>query len=553
MTRILLTNPPNTVVGAVPQASYPDGALDHRDMAQKLRDILQNRACVSATAGAAGAGNPYQVGEILELVDSGATETFPGSFARPPRATVEVTAIDGGNRISAVRIRNSGAYETDPTAASGSEYDLVSLNGSGTGGRVIGTFAAAEWTVLRETSEVASAAVAAPGTGYVDSETVTLTTPTGEVVAASATIAVTGGAIDSFTIDTPGVYHVLPATLTVTGGSGSGATATPVYAELPDGTSQNLEMIFQSTLVDGPIFGIRTHDGGNGGFELAHLKTYTASLDYASQVGISPGRYDGAGDDQHGSYTPLTTKVSPDFFNFHIISTDRYVGGKFNIDTGIYSDMFLGFHSQAAPPSEPEGYPYPAVVGGCASLSSTGPTTPANDWGGMTSPVALQSTVRGPWQINSPGGNWVTFRNGSNSGSGNAINQDFDFGKVIPNGVFNPTDASIPVASRFFGLSLDWDVYATVATSGPSRVKMPAPGASDNKQVGYDVFLMTVDQDLGIYGELPDVKWTDRTTGIGTVATVEDEFPDDDGNLWIIYNTGRLTDRQYWHLLKASP
>lgn len=71
-----------------------------------------------------------------------------------------------------------------------------------------------------------AAAVAAGGSGYTNGETVSLVGADGRGSGATATIAVTAGAITGFTIVLAGIGYVNGATLNVVGGTGTGGTAT---------------------------------------------------------------------------------------------------------------------------------------------------------------------------------------------------------------------------------------------------------------------------------------------------------------------------------------
>lgn len=71
-----------------------------------------------------------------------------------------------------------------------------------------------------------AAAVDAGGSGYTNGETVSLVGADGRGFGATATIAVTAGAITGFTIVLAGIGYVNGATLDVVGGTGTGGTAT---------------------------------------------------------------------------------------------------------------------------------------------------------------------------------------------------------------------------------------------------------------------------------------------------------------------------------------
>jgi len=75
------------------------------------------------------------------------------------------------------------------------------------------------------TNGIASITVTAGGSGYVSAPAVAITGPGS---GATATAVLTGGAVSSIVVNTAGTKYDKTTTVTLSGGSGSGATATPV-------------------------------------------------------------------------------------------------------------------------------------------------------------------------------------------------------------------------------------------------------------------------------------------------------------------------------------
>jgi hypothetical protein len=531
------------------------GALNHVDMLEKIRDMAINQSAVGSSLAVASGGSGYAVGDAVEVTDGASSETFPSSHPTT-RATIEVTAVSAGV-VTGVRLRNAGVYTALPTNnGTPGEYNTTALSGAGTGLTVDLTFATNGWTVERQTSEVASAAVAAAGSGYVNSESVTLVDSGQERVAATATIAVTAGAITGFTITDGGVYDILTATLTVAGGSGTGGQATPTYSAVTDQTVER-ELIMSASS-GATIVGFRS--ASNGAYftlELAGLPAYNAASSFAAQANISPGRYDiGNG---HGSFLFLRD-TDPARFSWFLNITTQRINIVANIDTGLYNQVSLGLLSKYASGSE---YAYPMFVGGCSSRVTLTNASNAAGWAGPPFAVAqAEDDDYGPCQIYSPGGAWRQVRNGFRST--NSILYADPVApvcqRIFPPGFYD-VDASADIpADDLIGEgteAFEWQNFASVVTQNqapvnqPTAVFFPAPGSPERPLLRECVIAATK-PDIIAYGEIDGFRWVERSITGGTLSA-EDEVVDENGDVWIIFNSGKLTANQHWFAMKMSP
>lgn len=536
--------------GTLLHATAP-GAENHIELLEMLIAMASVDNSSVQTVGAVGAaGTGYEVGDIIQIDGGTLASKLPSATA-----TLEVLTLSGSG-VDTVRLRNSGCYSTIP--GGGGPYATTNLtDGTGTGFTINLTFGSNGWTINRQTSDVASAAVSAGGASYVNGESVTLTDFGSEETACVATLVVAAspGPITGFTIPTDGgVYHKLPATLVVTGGSGTGGIATPTYAAITDITVDR-EVIMTSS--GGAIVGIRTFNtpgdvsGTAYNWEIAGIPAYNANADYAAQVNISPGRYESL---ESGQYVVLTQLTNPSTFDWVFEVNDRYIWGVFEVDTGTYSSMILGLGNPYGTTAE---HAFPMIVGGCASDPSLSPTSNAASWLGMNQPIGESVGDSGPMLIYDAGGNWIRVRNGRRNG--NDIIGVTDSAIVAPGGWFNPQDTNIPEADRIVsatGALFDWEQFAGVATgtSGdpdpPTEIFYPAPGTVE-APVLRECAVLDIENAIAGYMELPNVRHVERTMTSGNLNAY-DETLDDDGALWIVFNMGQVTTRQHWFAVKAS-
>ena len=545
------------------------GALNHIDMLEKARDMAINQsATVNGPSIAVAGTSGYALGDILEIADGAATEAFPTSHPLA-RANYEVTGVSAG-QVTAVRLRNSGVYTVLPTNnGTADEFDTVILSGSGVGTVSLGgvLFASNGWSVDRETSEISTLTINAAGTGYVDTDVVTLVDGN-EVVAATVDILTVGGSgeILTFALLTNGVYNVLPAVLNVVGGSGSGgAFNITAYAVITD-LAVERELIMTSTA--GAIVAFRTDtnvSSASFSWELHGLVSYTAVNTLEAQVNVSPGRFDSG--DTSGQYIFLRD-TDPLRWNWFLNITNRRIWGNFNIENAIYNFMYLGLGDAYGTIGE---YAYPLVVGGCSSRMNLNVVTSAESWGGLPQAVAFDvGDNYGPAMIHTPGGGWEVIRNGVKSGN-DILGIFSPFARCFPPGWYDSGDtALVPLEDQITPVSgvtdqprvQTWEQYASVATasgagttSPPTDTFYPAEDGSGGEDPRlHECIVAGLEPSQLAYVELSDVRWIERTVE-GDVFSAENEVYVGGlaGEVWVVFNCGALTARQHWLALKLSP
>jgi hypothetical protein len=153
------------------------------------------------------------VASLTRTSDGSAYPTAPTITVAAPAASSQATAtaILTGKSVGVIEVNNGGGYYSSAPSV-GIAAPPARVRATATLG---GT--AANWTITK--------AVAVVGTGYATVPTVTISGGTGSGATASATLGLTA---ESFSI-TPGTmsYSVAP-TVTITGGGGTGATATAI-------------------------------------------------------------------------------------------------------------------------------------------------------------------------------------------------------------------------------------------------------------------------------------------------------------------------------------
>ncbi len=537
------------------------------DLLEKMRAFADDTNDSVQTIGAvvSGGSSGYAVGDLLELDDGAASEAFPTTLSGC-RATFEVTGETAGV-VDTVRLRQSGCYSTLPTDnGTSDEFNTTILTGSGVGVVTIGTvaFSGNGWTEDRISEEVASVAINAGGTGYGIGDTISLiggdtrvgfTAPQTDTPAVFTVLTLSGSAIATMTLTTPGVYHRNPGTTGISvntlTGSGSGATVDVTYAEFGDDTTGR-EMIMSSGDLH---IGIRTFtDGGNvHSFELMGMQAYVSGNDWDAQTNRSPGRYPDA---DGGSFVILENEE----FSYYISITDRRIVAVFNIDVGIYSNMYLGAIDQVNTAAQ---YPQPLAVIGCSSGKTIHQGSQANRWLGMnlcssTKPV-VSGDVYGPGAILTPGASWIIVRNGESLVSGASITATnlttYDFANFIPGGEFRPADGEFDTANEFVagGDNDDrWSFWCLAHKAAATNPGM-SNNANDNRFItmgneGGDEFpvlweitaMNSVGSARQLFGELSGVRQVDRRLDVGFLSS-EDDI-DDGSKYYYVFNNCNTND-----------
>lgn len=539
-------------------ASAPQ-ATNWINMLQKLVAFVTNTSV--ATVAVNNGGTLYSVGDIVELNGG----THPADLATT-RATFEVTAESAGV-VTALRLRDAGSYTVNPattgvatTALSGGGDDALTVNL---------TYNTAPWTLNRRTQEIDTAVVgAAGGTGYTtgdDIETIGGDTRVGFDTQTNTpgtfnVDTVSAGAITAISILTRGVYHrnagvdEVP-TAVITGGGDGLATVDLTYRDIAD-TATDIEVWMTGAATGAPVVGLRSFSNGTSVFnwELASAPVYTAANDWDAQVNMSPGRYPL---DQPGSY--CVQRDVP--FNYYLNVTDRRIIAVFNIDNAVYTNIYIGFLDPYATGTE---YDYPMLVAGCSSRHNFTVSTTSFAFAGMNCAIAEVATDAGPDHVFTPGGSWVSFHNGFRSGS-TILGEDAEF-HLIPGGNFLTQNTLIDLSDRItFNVTgnsqkQDWGSFASVATAtggsgedAPTERFRPTPqtGGGDDQSYLAEIVCMGIEPVNLIAGEMSDVKQVDRELNSG-VLNAEDIF-EVSGELYVVFNNCKLTDRQHWFALKVSP
>jgi len=216
------------------------------------------------------AGTGYAVGDLLRVSDSGATEVFSITDGTKNSYTIlEVTSVSGGT-VTGVRIRNAGSYSTLPTAVSGTEYATVAITGGGDDAFTVNlTFANLGWTIRRQTTTLTGVAINAAGTGYSASDVVT---PTGGDTRSGYTNPQTNN-FATVTIDTVGGSGEATAVSVTTAGIYHRTPGTTAIAVTGGGGSGlTLDLTFSAATAD-TIQREAILEGPDGAF--VGIRTYT--------------------------------------------------------------------------------------------------------------------------------------------------------------------------------------------------------------------------------------------------------------------------------------
>lgn len=544
--------------GAGQEWKVSPNATSYIDMLTKVSQMATNQSVTTIGAIGTPGTNGYGLGDFLQIATAGAANPSALSGAH---ATFEVTGVNGGGQVTAVRLRQSGSYTTLPTNnGTANEFDTTILSGGGSGTVSISSvlFANVGWTETRITQKVASVAFNAIGEDYVASDVVTLTggdTRTGFAAPQSANAAtftvtsvdVNGGITGIALTATTGIYHRNPGLtgIAVSGGSGTGATVNITMTDLTVATTDR-ELILTTPAPGNFPLGIRTFTNGTTihNWEIMGMQTYVATSDWDAQVNRSPGRYP---DNDDGAYVVLENEAFP----YWMTINDRYIAIVFNLGVGIYSNMLLGAFDQIGTTAQ---YPQPVAVIGCSSVKSTTQLTTESKWAGMNLCVASDVTdVDGPGEILTPGGGWVTLRNGHDNNSDNIVfSSDFGFAKAIPGGNFdtNPTGGIFENQDIFIEVGTtdgleSWQNYCVTndpaATSNNRKFTAMGVEAGTAQPAQFSVTLLdTVSSNKQALGELPGIRQVEQTLDTGSLNS--EDCLDDGTNYWYVFQNCRLDE-----------
>ena len=206
------------------------------------------------------------------------------------------------------------------------------------------------WTQLEYTDvdkEATAVAIAGGGTGYVVTDVLTVSGGTYTTQTTLTITSVSGGVIDGIEVTEPGVYSVIPSNpVSVTGGSGSGATFTMTYDYIT---------ILDTTLsLQAP---------GNGASARVYLNINTEHDE--GNAFYSWKMYGATGYDAGESYGAMPGAGGPAYFNlwqnvitYWFYANDRRVIIDAKCSTN-YMSTYAGFFLPFALPTE---YPFPYAL-----------------------------------------------------------------------------------------------------------------------------------------------------------------------------------------------
>ena len=479
-------------------------ADDYRDLSDKLVEVAVNDSLASVDSVQAG-GSSYVVGDILTL--SGGTALIA--------AQVEVTGVDGGGAVTAVRRYNDGVYTSNPT-------DPVSTTGgTGTGCTLNCTFANNGWTAQRNATEGLTSvdSVDSGGSGYSVGDVITLDGGTTTRPAVLEVASVSGGAVTGVTITDPGSYSSTPsdpvAQASVQPSGGTGATFNVTWGDGPrevvlEGEGGGSDEIF---------IGWRTIFDSSGGYynlELHGFTGYLADNAITEQPGISDGQYDAAATSERAGAYLLSYPVPFDYF----ISVTSYRIVIVTKLSGRYYNAYLGFGNRYASASE---YPYPMVVCGSTSLGTL-PYSTSQQVSGLVDPWRDSSTSgnqRGPMLVYMPDGTWYGVANSQVSASSRNKLTDR---VVIPAGEANGVSQANE-KDRFCSALYNFNYFIPYSGLAVTPTANLWPTGDDSDRVLLPASIVFWEPSPQVPVELDDVFWV---SGYGGVTSEDRIIAGDD-------------------------
>jgi len=530
-------------------------AAGYLALLEDLKQVMTNSRVDSLAVTAGGSG--YAVGDVL-AIDGGTTV---GGHT----AAAEVLTVSTG-AVSTVRIYRGGAYTVNPgTSATTTGETNVDTGASvtGTGCTITTTIASADWSVLRESQEAASATIGAGGTGYSVSDKLTLV---GGLIGEGGTATifnvdtVSGGVVTAVSVDTAGNYEEEPTPnpIATTGGGGSGCTLNVTWQ---DATTQERVLILNGTGLSGTddiYVGIKAYELTVGfdtawNFCLLGFTGFNSGLTIEEQPGISPGLLTSVGnegetDDGNGAFVPLKDS-SGDDISWYANVNGRRIVFSCAVDDGVQFNHFqgyLGFLDQVGTNDE---YAYPLCVASGVSGDDALYNESSVLLGGIVEPIPTQSTAidpAGAFLVRHPDGSWIAHAAAlSNSASVRTSETEFGVFPLASLTIPNTSEPDAMVANTGFGMK---DVVPTSGVPGTaSFVLKPSPGTADEylrrPVIPFRQETPITGNDYYLTGELGGVFWFARG---GSSIVALDRLTDGDDRYRIFTNGNRTQDWSYF-------
>lgn len=476
-----------------------------------------------AIAAVADGGTGYVAGNILTV--SGGTSVIA--------AQIEVLTVGGGGEILTARIRNAGLYTATPA------NDATVTGGAGSGAEFTLTWDTNGWLDRRAVGcpeALASAAVAAGGTGYTVGDILTIDGGTFSRPATVRVATAPAGVVGTVTVEDWGDYTTAPGNpASTTGGTGSGCTLNLTFGS----GEREIIMEGEGSGTDEIYVGWKTFSNSSSGARnmIVHGFTgFTAGLPYNDQPGRSPGlETSSSGVDFGGCYVLLSNAT----VTWWLSITPRRIVGVAKVGT-CYSCFHLGFLNPFATGNE---WPYPIYIAGSTTERFQVPSTSTIGTSGFMDPVQVSSNRSGPGLLRTPTGTWVDIWNSTGVSTSRASNsggiQVFPAGRVS-------SPSGVPFEDSWYNSSLSWTSFIPTTN---------LPGTQQDRLLrtpfsGGDRFIRIPGTLIGtapnnIYGEIDGCFWFDAAaTGI----VPENRFTDGDQRFTVFQNGTRTDNWALWAL-----
>lgn len=521
---------------------FTNTATDYQDMSDQILDLVTGQS-LTAVINAAGTG--YSVGDVLTV--SGGTSTQAASF--------EVTTVGGSGEVTAIRQHHGGSYTVNP--GTGAATTVAPSGGSGC--TLDTTMTATGWTQLRalKGQGATQATINNDGTSgtYAVNDILTVVGGTFSTAATVRVTAVTAGAIDSVSIETPGTYTTLPSPATdlaTTGGGGSGATVDLVF----HGADGEYENIVQGAGggSDEIYCGWRTYENLSSSaynWELAGMDGYSANLSWQNQPNKSPGEHDDQTTFQGGAYfllanTTITYWASVTPFRIIVIAK---VGA-------TYSSMHIGWLNRFGTVTE---IPYPMYIAGQTNNENIAFTSGEVEHSSIGDPIAetdpeVSTANRGPGLLRLTSGNYITC---ANSFDDSPNRDDSHRCVVYPAGTPVSTSPNVSpveeddriVGNGFFHWS-DLIPYEGEPGNTSARLR-PTPNTGGDLALPVPCTVLLSDITLGLqaYGEIEGLYWVSGSQG---ATLISEDTITIGSDRYLVFQSGLRTEAFAFYCLKES-
>jgi len=489
-------------------------STDHLDGLDQLLELLTSNHLATVAVNAGGTG--HAIGDIIDIDATGSTSTH--------LAKVEVVTVSGGV-ITAARIYRSGAYTVNPTTTTGNAQSATT--GSGINATFDLTFVATGWSVLTRNEVAASAVVAAGGTGYSVSDTLTLVGGVLTTTGSPATFTVatlSGSAVATVTLATAGDYEVFPSNPVLTSVSPSGGTGCTLTVTKANATGEiNIVLQGDAGASTDPLVGIKTYSnetdetGANTVYNWAlfGMSAWSSAAALHEQANISPGFSTSA----DGTLTTSTTGDGAfvplkDSDAFDMEWAVRYSGRSVVVSaqvegaSTIYETQFgFGLLNQFGITTE---LPFPMFIAGTSDRKRVWYQDSNSIFGGLSEVIERNN---GPFFVWAPEGVWLNARNAKIAGN-QSMTPTYNVDNDLPRVNVWPLGTSI---KRSAANDQIWDIAPATGfdnddltlTSGQISIYR-TPNTGGDLFPLYPVTIVQADTSSGFFrtfGELDGVWW----------------------------------------------